>query len=500
MPASIAPGPGAVNPKGFHLRYAVLAAAFQACLQSLVWGFSVDDAWIVSRVAHHGATSGQFHFNLGTYTDAVTPFGFAHAVGKLGAWMGATEKFDLFRIARVSGVVAQVGSFFMAGGLIPRRVPVGGLLWLSLGCLPSALWAGAGLATPWVGLFLVLGVFCLPRVELLGALLAGGAAAWRPELTIVVLAVVSLQSQVALQFQTAVSRRHVAARYLLVGGLTLLPLLITSCARRLFFGAWVPLSAIAKAPDLQSGLHYGAVSLIWGGLLLHGLWAPAAYRRSGSGWIVLALVVSIVACGGDWMPGMRLCAPVYPLLIAVVGQGPWELNAARKRRAQLGRWLALAWVPVMPVWLLIAQGEDFRAVVERRTRLVQLARPVLADAAVIAAIDVGWVGMATDAQIVDLAGVTDPRIGALSGGHTHRPLSTGLFSDRNVDQWVIRAVDRNYRVGERTSTIVPVYGTDYRLLRSSADLGLEGSAVIPLEGTRGQYVVVSINRSVDDRN
>ncbi len=49
----------------------------------------------------------------------------------------------------------------------------------------------------------------------------------------------------------------------------------------------------------------------------------------------------------------------------------------------------------------------------------------------------GWVGAATDATIVDLAGLTDPEIAALRGGHTSKAIPEGLLDARGVDAVVL---------------------------------------------------------------
>jgi hypothetical protein len=51
----------------------------------------------------------------------------------------------------------------------------------------------------------------------------------------------------------------------------------------------------------------------------------------------------------------------------------------------------------------------------------------------VAALDVGWVGAATEADIVDLAGVTDPSIAALPGGHTSKRIDARLLLERDTD-------------------------------------------------------------------
>ena len=55
-----------------------------------------------------------------------------------------------------------------------------------------------------------------------------------------------------------------------------------------------------------------------------------------------------------------------------------------------------------------------------RAALIAEARPVLAHDRRIAALDVGWVGAASDADVIDLAGVTDPEVAFLPGGHTSK--------------------------------------------------------------------------------
>jgi hypothetical protein len=55
----------------------------------------------------------------------------------------------------------------------------------------------------------------------------------------------------------------------------------------------------------------------------------------------------------------------------------------------------------------------------------------------VATIDIGWVGAATGAEIVDLAGVTDPEIAALPGGHTSKAVSGVLLTARHTDRLVL---------------------------------------------------------------
>jgi hypothetical protein len=100
---------------------------------------------------------------------------------------------------------------------------------------------------------------------------------------------------------------------------------------------------------------------------------------------------------------------------------------------------AAALLGALVVWRAAPAG---RHVTADREALVRAARPVLADAHVVAALDVGWVSATTDASIVDLAGLTDDAIAALPGGHTSKRVDLGMLLDRGVDALVVYAQPR----------------------------------------------------------
>ena len=57
----------------------------------------------------------------------------------------------------------------------------------------------------------------------------------------------------------------------------------------------------------------------------------------------------------------------------------------------------------------------------------------------VATIDVGWTGAAApQASIVDLAGVTDPEVAALPGGHTSKNISGAFLTARSPDALVFQ--------------------------------------------------------------
>src|SRR5690606_32359611 len=158
------------------------------------WGFTVDDAWIVSRVAAHGAGTGVYSFNPGgPATDAVTPLGFAHVLGHVGRLLRLESPLEFWGLARWIGAAAYAFSAALAGFLVAAqngRFGVYGGAALLLFTLPAAAWSGAGLETPIVGLLVVSGAFVYETPhKAWGSLLLGAAAGWRPELLPFALAV-----------------------------------------------------------------------------------------------------------------------------------------------------------------------------------------------------------------------------------------------------------------------------------------------------------------------
>jgi hypothetical protein len=92
---------------------------------------------------------------------------------------------------------------------------------------------------------------------------------------------------------------------------------------------------------------------------------------------------------------------------------------------------------LVSVILAVYVGWPARHVAEHRLELVRSALVPLAHARSVAALDVGWVGAATRAPVLDLAGVTDPVVARLPGGHTSKRIPEGLLESRRVDTVVL---------------------------------------------------------------
>lgn len=456
---------------------------------SYLWGFSVDDAWIITRVVQRGLQEGIFAFNpQSPATDAITPWGLERLLALFAS--KTSSSFAIFEAARFSGLAA----WLLSWGLIVREQLHQGLLfrsraflYLSLGalfCIPGAAWAGAGLETPWATLLFTGGMIQLgrsrPQQVALGALFLGAAACWRPELQWATACALFLRLRAA-----PLSLRTWALPVLCWLSLPL----AVAAARWVQFGFPLPLSWVAKSPDFSSGLRYALGASLLSGvpwLLLDG--SPSAHLKRAR-WIFFAHTGAVLFAGGDWMPLYRLYVPLFPWLVGAVVSHWQEISCAPlspPQRSFRGGLLLHVFVSSL---LLIYLGSDSRAVLNERTQWIQQGSTLLADSRVIAAVDIGWLGLASPATIVDLAGVTDPKIAALPGGHTSKKVSFGLFAAREVDTWVIRAQDTSYTPGEPLSSLRASYRVDQQLLRPAEQEGFVGVAVISTPSTGGQYVI-----------
>jgi hypothetical protein len=408
---------------------AALSGAGCALLGVLTaWGFTVDDALIVTRVAHHLATGHGYRFNAdGPIVDAVTPLGYAQLLAPLSR-AGLLEGL---LGARLLGVVcwlaaaACLGAWSARIGTGARRL----LVPLALAaCLPLAAWASSGLET---GIVLLLATLALlpitsPRLRpaLAGAAAAGLAAALRPEL---------VPWAVVLVFGLAWARHERPGRWALCVSLALLPALAVACVREAVFGRPAPLAVFAKPSDFAHGLRYalGALALAGPPWLL----VSRAHRRLEPRYWALAAAalvhwIVLLGVGGDWMPLWRLALPTFPALL-LLGAALAEKSSALGNAARaltLGASLLL---------VQIGKGADTRSVAAQRERLSAELRPLIAGATRIATVDVGWVGAASAARIVDLAGVTDEQVALLAGGHTSKRLPRDFLERRRVDALVL---------------------------------------------------------------
>ncbi|WP_437820325.1 hypothetical protein [Sorangium sp. So ce1078] len=419
-----------------------LAGALSALVPALALsGFTVDDALITARYAHHLARGLGYRFNAaGPVTDGVTPLGWAFALAPFAAG-GPLAALAAAKALGVAAWTLAAGALALAIDRASDRPARFAALALVPASAPLAAWSAAGMETGVVAALGALSV-ALPALgsALAGAACAGAAAALRPELLPFAL-VVALAAQAAPRGDGVGGaggapprpERPAWARALAALALAGLPFAAVAVTRLAIFGRAAPLAALAKAPDAALGARYALACFLLTGPVA--LIAPVAWRALPA-WprgLLAAVAVhflAVAAAGGDWMPLSRLVVPALP---AVVLAAAHVASAARARATALRIALALAG----QLFVMIRIGPTAARVGGDRLRVVEELRGALAGAEVVAALDIGWLGAATGATLVDLAGVTDPAIAALPGGHTTKRIPGALLDARGVDALVL---------------------------------------------------------------
>jgi hypothetical protein len=396
----------------------------------LLRGFTVDDALIPARYASHLARGLGYRFNAaGPVTDGVTPLGFPYLL----APFAREGPLAALAAAKAIGVVTWTLSAAVLGLAVARlggsRLRYAAILLLACSA-PLGAWSAAGLET---GLAAALGALAVALPELgfvhAGAAAAGLTAALRPEALpwALVLGAVPAPAGAPGDRRSRVVRIALAAA----------PFALVVSVRVLVFGRAVPLSVLAKPSDASHGAQYALACFLLTGPLA--LVAPLAWRRLG-GWArglagaVLVHFGAVALAGGDWMPLSRLVVPVLPTVVLAAAhlalRAAPAATAARLVIALAGELFQAAKV-----------GPAAAGVAADRLRVIDEMRPALADVGVVASLDVGWVGAATDATIVDLAGLTDPEIAVLPGGHTSKAIPAGLLDRRRAEAIVLLIKD-----------------------------------------------------------
>jgi hypothetical protein len=462
-----------MRPSQLPFGSAALAALAAALPMAWLWGFTVDDALISARLAHQLATGHGYRFNPeGLVVDAVTPLGWA----PLLVPFAARDPWTTMIAAKWLGA----GAWLLAAGYLGTRMRALGARAFTVGAislcstLPLAAWAVAGMETGVVTALTTLALGSGP-----GARLAlGVAAGWRPEL--LPWALVLTVGEALLAGDSAAERLRRASIGL---GFALGPFLLTALIRLRVFGVAYPLSLLAKPSDLSSGLRYAL-----GGLVLSGpYWlvvAGPSWRRVSARGRLLAMaalvhVAALVAAGGDWMSLYRLFVPVLP---SVILAGAELAQHASRFATGVRLFFALAVSAELAIWI----APSARAVGTRRRDLIDGARPLLVGAKRVATLDVGWVGVATEATVVDLAGVTDPNVARLSGGHTSKRLPDSFLEARQIDALVLLA-EAPKLGGLDEIHFARTVEQRVPLLASAERFSAVG--IVPLAGTRQSYVV-----------
>jgi len=438
-----------------------IAGAAAALLPSIwMWGFTVDDALITVRYARHIACGAGYRFNIaGPATDGVTPLPFAPLLSLLTA--GGTSD-DLVSILERSKILGM-GAWTIAGAVLghalvgkPKVITAAlGLLTMAI-AFPIGAWAASGMETGLVIALATVAACMSNKRPVVSAITAGLAAAFRPELIAWALFLSTLAAPPS-------PRERIRAAALAFG-----PFLACVVVRLFAFGRPAPLALSAKPSDFSHGVTYGVAAtlvILTPFLALGPHWKTSRHAKA---IVIAALVhlVVVIAVGGDWMPYARLLVPIAPSLVIAYVEVP---KLARLRAA-------VAIVLGLVLFTAKSGAERGRHVYADRKALITNARPHLASSKVIASLDIGWVAAAAndDAKIVDLAGLTDPEIAALAGGHTSKAVDLGMLLDRQVDTIVMYSA-RRY--------------VEHRIMRGPLfESRFENVATVPL-GTHASYAI-----------
>jgi hypothetical protein len=376
--------------------------------------------------------------------------------------------------ARALGLVAWTIAGAALGAAVGRRTDAptwaraSALVALALS-VPIAAHAVSGMETALATSLATFAVLFMRR-PLVTATLAGLAASLRPELA---------PWAIVLAVGVAIVARRGVGGAVTAAAIALAPFAACALVRVLVWGRPAPLALMAKPGELSQGLAYAGAACVVCVTPVLAL-APLALRRSHAALVIvvaaMAHATAIAAVGGDWMPFARLMVPVVPSLA-------WAAVLASEHAS---RWAtasrSAAAIALAVVLLVIGRSTiaDARRVADDRASLVAEARPLLEGAARVAALDVGWVGAATDADVVDLAGLTDPEIAALPGGHTSKRVDAMFLLARNPDALVFYRPARVVEARLEDDEVIARY--------------FQTSAWLPLGRAGAGYVVMTRER------
>lgn len=413
-----------------------------------MWGFTVDDALISARYAVNLASGAGYRFHAsGPSTDGVTPLPWPLLLSLLAVLPASGAPLAVAVVARAKALGVALGAlggarlgWALAGTRAPLAHAAAALLVCALS-VPLAAHSASGMETSLATCLLTFAA--TSRRAPARGVLAGLAASLRPELLPWALAFVALSVRRGPRGPSPRARAARGAQgRALAGSLVAAATPFAACVvvRLVAFGRPAPLAVLAKPSDVAHGLPYAGAALLASltpllvAAPLAVRWAPGSVGARGRALAVAACVHAgvIVAVGGDWMPYARLMAPLVPGLAFAAcallpGAGPRAASARAWAAARLVAAVGLGAV------LFPATAPRGRGVWRDRLALIARARPELAGARVVAALDIGWVSAATDAPLLDLAGLTDPEIAALPGGHTSKRVAPSLLLDRGVD-------------------------------------------------------------------
>lgn len=438
----------------------IVAATAVIAVGIAAWPFTVDDAYVVARYA----LSGGYAMNAGDApTDGVT--------GPLWLLPGlAAHALHLDPVVAAKGLGLALAA--LAAALVVHRAArsQGGrrsAWWTALLVAASptlGVWGAAGLETGAATLSLTVAALAAttrrgsanhPKPQERDE--GGGAAGMTTGVALAALAWLRPECAVAATAVLAILLLRDRRAGLVAVALAAVGAASVVAFRLALFDHALPMSLAAKPALLMHGAAYALRSLLFA-LPSVGLMAAGIPDRGGrmmmkapvrSDLLLLAVVLAhmgaVVVAGGDWMPGFRLVAPVIPIAALVVGRTVTRI--ARRRRALAAGLLALSLFPALTLFTSVPDARD--AGHSRETVGRELATWLAAHARTVALVDVGYLPWASGVAVVDLGGITEPRVAYAPGAHLAKRVDEAWLRARSPDVIVLHA-DAPPGVGDGT--------------------------------------------------
>jgi arabinofuranosyltransferase len=423
-------------------RFSLCAAAVLVLLVAglAVFNYIPDDAFITLRYARNALDGRGFVFNPGERVEGYTNFLWLIVLvagGKLGASLlplarSLSLAFSLGTLAlaalagrRAGGAAAAPGGYVAgvtadgraAGGPAAAGGGWGDAMRISLAPMvlaaspPFLVWSLSGTEMPLFTFILLAAVLTLRSGRRRGLPLALFAllALVRPEGL--------LCFAVALGWLLARGPRRgaVLAGAAGIAAVFYAPYLVWKWR---YFHAIVPNTFYAKtgpaALMLANGARYvGGFLLGYGYLMAAGiaLLGPERARRERylpPLLLAAACGIDVLVLGGDWMPDYRLLLPTLPLIALVAADGALAALSRARRSPAFG--IALVLLAMLPGAFRYDRFTSERGAVKIFERVGERLEAILPPRTTIACGSTGAIGYCTGMPIVDILGLTEPRI------------------------------------------------------------------------------------------
>lgn len=418
-----------MSPRAHALVAGTCAALLTLALACYAWPYTVDDAYLIARIARNLVRGRGLVMNVGgPRVDGVT-----EPLWLVPVALGEAIAGDGIVAAKLAGIACATTSAFRTTLFVAERSERGvvRLVAFVLGIAPSAAIAAvSGLGTALAGCLFTEAWLAASHRPAARAGRAGGMlfllAFTRPELVPACL--------VGVGFLHARDRR--AGR---IAGAAFVAGLVAVLAYRLgTFGHPLPLAALAKPSDLAHGLPYALAAILATGLasVLVGAFVtwPVLLPEGRALALGIAVhVVAVVLAGGDWMPGYRLFVPVLPACAALLGLVAEGARSSARPTAfvALGTVGLAVLLPLSDAWWNLPSAHASGA--DRALHGPAIAKALHDRCHRVALVDAGFLAYASGVEVVDLAGLVDPDVARLPGGHLDKRVDPLWLATRDPD-------------------------------------------------------------------